>query len=394
MDKEPNIFNYATSELSQDAFICWLLEWSMQENKNKNNDLYKSGKSFLKAILKKVGVSDDAEIIEIKKQYKSIDVLLIVREKNGAIKTIIVEDKTFTDEHSEQLERYKKKVMGHSGKDNVEKPYICQEEDLHVLYIKTGYMNEEEISKYSNINKRIGCFSYKDIDKLFNKSKNKVCSDIYNSWIDSFNENILNPINKARKTTGYKNVMTALKCPNNDYNKIVLLNNFLNTKKISSGDLLKKITKKVIYMQNPITPNISVIERKNLKFDLVEFYSEQADITFRYSFRYRVYGPIHFELTSIPGKEYMSQKAYINHYGEDKNNKYIKLKKEINATIKKLKEDHAISGLEIRDERLQTFKFIFNEGNSKEWNELNKYLPLLMNNLLANININGRKIII
>lgn len=24
----PNLFNYGTSELCQDAFICWLLEWA------------------------------------------------------------------------------------------------------------------------------------------------------------------------------------------------------------------------------------------------------------------------------------------------------------------------------------------------------------------------------
>ena len=27
MSEKPNLFEYATSELSQDAFICWLLAW-------------------------------------------------------------------------------------------------------------------------------------------------------------------------------------------------------------------------------------------------------------------------------------------------------------------------------------------------------------------------------
>lgn len=27
----PNLFNYATSELSQDAFICWILSWGTSE---------------------------------------------------------------------------------------------------------------------------------------------------------------------------------------------------------------------------------------------------------------------------------------------------------------------------------------------------------------------------
>jgi len=29
--KKPNIFNYATSELSQDAIICYILEWAKKE---------------------------------------------------------------------------------------------------------------------------------------------------------------------------------------------------------------------------------------------------------------------------------------------------------------------------------------------------------------------------
>ncbi len=28
MDKRPNLFSHGTSELSQDACICWLAEWT------------------------------------------------------------------------------------------------------------------------------------------------------------------------------------------------------------------------------------------------------------------------------------------------------------------------------------------------------------------------------
>ena len=28
MNDKPNIFNYATKELSQDAVICWLIDWA------------------------------------------------------------------------------------------------------------------------------------------------------------------------------------------------------------------------------------------------------------------------------------------------------------------------------------------------------------------------------
>ena len=32
---KPNLFKYATSELSQDAFICWLLEWAKPQNRKR-----------------------------------------------------------------------------------------------------------------------------------------------------------------------------------------------------------------------------------------------------------------------------------------------------------------------------------------------------------------------
>jgi len=30
---KPNLFNYATSELSQDAMICYMLEWAKEDYK-------------------------------------------------------------------------------------------------------------------------------------------------------------------------------------------------------------------------------------------------------------------------------------------------------------------------------------------------------------------------
>lgn len=32
MDKRPNLFSHGTSELSQDAFICWVVEWANRIN--------------------------------------------------------------------------------------------------------------------------------------------------------------------------------------------------------------------------------------------------------------------------------------------------------------------------------------------------------------------------
>ena len=51
--KKPNLFDYATSELSQDAFICWLLKWSNPEYIEVSKELHLCGIEILKAFFNK-----------------------------------------------------------------------------------------------------------------------------------------------------------------------------------------------------------------------------------------------------------------------------------------------------------------------------------------------------
>ncbi len=53
---KPNLFSYATSELSQDAFICWLLAWAHPENKEINSDspaLHACARALIEAFFEK-----------------------------------------------------------------------------------------------------------------------------------------------------------------------------------------------------------------------------------------------------------------------------------------------------------------------------------------------------
>ena len=43
----PNLFHYATSELSQDAFICWLAAWADPKFKEVDPRLYEVAQSFV-----------------------------------------------------------------------------------------------------------------------------------------------------------------------------------------------------------------------------------------------------------------------------------------------------------------------------------------------------------
>lgn len=128
MTNQPNIFNYATSELTQDAFIIWLLHWANPIYKNENEQLYKLGKSFLKSLVAFQNITiEDISELDIKSQFHKIDIFVTFK-MNNCTYGIIIEDKVHSTDHSNQLERYLTK--------------ISELKTCHVLipiYFKTGY---------------------------------------------------------------------------------------------------------------------------------------------------------------------------------------------------------------------------------------------------------------
>ncbi len=100
---KPNLFDYATSELSQDAFLCWLMAWANQDQIQNDKLLNKCACNFIRELL---GISSGYKIetIKIRRQWNKIDVCALVNDEYF----IVIEDKKGTKEHSNQLERYKK----------------------------------------------------------------------------------------------------------------------------------------------------------------------------------------------------------------------------------------------------------------------------------------------
>ncbi len=116
-----NLFGYATSELSQDAFICWLLSHSTEEGWMEEPEIRDCAIEFLNKILKSKNLTFTNNIrIKIKKQYKNIDILVILGDIH-----IIIEDKTFTNSHNNQINKYK---------DTLVKEGIKEEHILCVYY--------------------------------------------------------------------------------------------------------------------------------------------------------------------------------------------------------------------------------------------------------------------
>jgi len=172
--RKPNLFTYATSELSQDAIICWLLEWGKLENKDINKELHQVSILFLNSLFDKfhdIETPKQYNSIKIYKQYKNIDVFCVINNEYA----IIIEDKTDTKNHSGQLEKYFEQINKKFDKSKI-----------LPIYFKTG-----DQSNYAKVlDKGYKTYLRKDILAILdNPFKNDVLQD-YKSYLQKIEDNI------------------------------------------------------------------------------------------------------------------------------------------------------------------------------------------------------------
>ena len=169
MNLKNNLFNYATSELSQDAFLCWLASYAL-EDAEPDAALRACAKEMLELFVPELkGRPFTLENVE--RQVGHIDVLLTA-ELEGTIYKIIVEDKTYTREHSNQLARYMKEVQ--------EKYPTCIPCGV---YYKTGF--QSDLSAVSEAK-----YQYVSLEMMLNlfrpyveKTNSQIFRDYYGYWI-------------------------------------------------------------------------------------------------------------------------------------------------------------------------------------------------------------------
>lgn len=121
----PNLFDYATSELSQDAVLCWLLAWADGAHAERNPALHDVASHFVQAL------ADEAKLslppppwnVVVDRQVHAIDVVAWI----GKTHAIVIEDKVHTHEHSDQLARYREAMARHYS-----------DRQAAFVYLKTG----------------------------------------------------------------------------------------------------------------------------------------------------------------------------------------------------------------------------------------------------------------
>lgn len=156
-----NIFSFATGELSQDAFICWCLNWINEPDTVTTHRYRQLGLELLAKLINNPSNSDVLSKVNIKsidkvilvQQVLNIDVLAIIPQYKLAI---IIEDKTCTSEHGNQISFYKdslevvfKYQKPWNAYTKLEKAFKLADLNIenadlanyhiHTVYFKTGY---------------------------------------------------------------------------------------------------------------------------------------------------------------------------------------------------------------------------------------------------------------
>ncbi len=208
---ENNIFKFASKELSQDAFLCWLINGINTEDEKSQ----KISKKFIKMIIDKIGdiklqncIKNEEYKIEIKKQYKSIDILLIIGNYY-----IIIEDKIKTYEHDNQIYKYEYSLIKNGipynniftcyykiyDEYNIHNKFVnaiitrkdmislLKDECKDNIYIKDYYEYLSEIEKYS-------------LDRFISEKIKYEKSDILRKPQDAIYTNFYGNLEKKEKT--------------------------------------------------------------------------------------------------------------------------------------------------------------------------------------------------
>ena len=195
-----NLFDYATKELEQDAFLLWLFEsWEDEQIKPLVHNLLE----------RFCGIDKNEEIEKISSiaQWKNIDVLIKITTKSKRTINLIIEDKIFSQEHSDQLNRYNEVIKSLSGESKT-------------VFYKTDDIEKEELERVKKAK-----WTTFNLDAIW---------AIFSEYTDS-------PVLLISQYAEHIKDLVEIRC---------------NTKKPGSSWTRNDLAKWVAYFRNTIIPNI------------------------------------------------------------------------------------------------------------------------------------------
>lgn len=173
-----NIFKFATKELSQDAFIAWLINSINYDD----CELKKLAKDFLLRIIEDEKYKHWQDLIKEEKcnvnvevQFYNIDILVKIKDDNGKFLMIIIEDKVDTLEHDDQIKRYKNELKGHLKQDE---KINLDDENILTCYYKIYDEADIENKKVDKV------YTREKIYELLSNYKDKINNEFFKDYFE------------------------------------------------------------------------------------------------------------------------------------------------------------------------------------------------------------------
>jgi len=184
--KAPNIFEFATKELSQDAFLCWLFSFADKNyKKSEYEHLHQLATKFIQRLVNYEELK--IESIKVKKQIHKIDIWV---EINDDV-LLIIEDKTDSKAGVNQLERYYEMALKE-----------CPNRKISAIYFKTGNESTHTFTKFNKAG-HWEAFKIEDIVEVLSPFQKKISHPFFTDYLDICVEkyNRLNDFEKWIKKT-------------------------------------------------------------------------------------------------------------------------------------------------------------------------------------------------
>lgn len=168
-----NIFDYATSELSQDAFLCWMfasLGGDLCE-KTKSKQTYEIVRKIIFDLIDVEDTNQEVKVLWIQKQWHGIDVVIELMIAD-VMYAVAFEDKYYSSVHNvsntdeNQLIIYRKRLLEYWDNEKYKRDTVPLPNHIKTIYYKRAFFNDWE-SYLKDALTEWKFFDILDIIKLF-----------------------------------------------------------------------------------------------------------------------------------------------------------------------------------------------------------------------------------
>lgn len=291
MEREENkLFKFATKELSQDAFICWCINWfnykEIVKSDKKKEQLVKMSEKILDKILENTDINSfHIKEVRIIRQFENIDITLVITTKSSKQYIVIIEDKVGANLSSKQKRDLYVSDLIKALENNEDKQELLgitefNKDNIVPVFWKTSVWNEnkeelqKELSKY--IGKEVICINGNDTLEILKEyiDYSEIIEDFYTCLQDYLrinnqlpdDEHCVNKIKENGKliegTTFSKNYYVYncfSKLTGKEYNK--------KSHPQTGGIILDKLSKRII--KEKVLNNSNKLEKRNNNKNIV-----------------------------------------------------------------------------------------------------------------------------